>query len=188
MKNRQKWLLAAAVHVALTGYSLPGQAKTQKTQEQLLEALDQRVKELEARLAEAEKREQAALKKAAAPAAAAPVADRHEIDDLNRKVRTLERKYEVEKEVAAENAKKLPKFDAGPSGFKISSQDEQHQVRLRGAVQADGRFFMDDAADSVGAATPSGLVDKFEVKQARIWLEGKLWNSLYFKIMPDFAA
>lgn len=185
MNYRQKWLLAAAVHVALTGYSIPGQAKTQ---EDLLEALDKRVRELEARLAESEKREQAALKKAAASTAAAGPADHQAVENLNRKVRTLERKYEVEKEVAAENARKLPKFEAGPSGFKISSQDDKHQVRIRGSVQADGRFFMDDSADSVGATTPSGLPDKFELKQARIWLEGKLWNSLYFKIMPDFAA
>ncbi|OHX36333.1 hypothetical protein BJL95_11215 [Methylomonas sp. LWB] len=178
MTHVKRRLLVGAIGSALFGVADAQAADAQ--------ALEQRIRELEARL---ERFEKAA---AAAPAAAAPVAQSNpEVEKLNRKINTLERKLEVDKEVAATAASRAPKVEGGSDGFRISSADGKHQVRIRGAVQTDARFFT--GGSWTGATASNGIsggaeTDKFELKQARIWLEGKFWDSLYFKIMPDFAA
>lgn len=179
MHQTKTLTLAAAISGLLAILAGPAHADPRDV---LLEKLEKRVRELERRLAE-----QPVVPAPAAKPVATAAANKPELEELGRKVRTLERKFEVEKEIVTENAKKQPKFEAGAGGFKISSSDERHQVRIRAAVQTDGRFFMDDSASAIGS-NPSGLADKFELKQARIWVEGRLWEHLYYKVMPDFAA
>ncbi|MGZ4958388.1 MAG: porin [Methylomonas sp.] len=166
MTHFRRHALVSAINLALIGIPVAHAADS--------EALEQRIRELESRL---ERFEKAAAAVEAAPATTAQ--SNAEVEKLNRKVNTLERKLEVDKEVATANAAKMPKIDAGSDGFRISSADNKHQLRIRGALQTDGRFY-------TGGSTPA--TDRFEVKQARVWLEGKVWDNLYFKIMPDFAA
>ena len=164
MNNYRRTALASLINLALAGVTDVYAADT--------EALERRIRELESRL---EKLDRAGV----IPADVAPQAN-PDVEKLNRKVNTLERKLEVQDEQTTGFFKKLPKFEAGTGGFKISSSDDKHQVRIRGALQADGRFFADDHGDKI--------TDSFDLKQARVWIEGKLWDNLYFKIMPDFAA
>ena len=165
MKNFKRTAIASVINLALFGIP-DAHADTA--------ALERRIRELESRL---EKLDQAGA------LSNKPVAATPEVEKLTRKVNTLERKLEVQDEVTASTFKKLPVFEAGADGFKISSSDKKHQVRVRGAVQADGRFFIDNNDLAITDRT-----DKFEVKQARIWLEGYFFKDIYFKIMPDFAA
>ena len=162
MKHFKRTALASVINLALFGIP-DAHADT--------EALERRIRELESRL---EKLDQAG---ALTPK---PVAVAPEVEKLNRKVNTLERKLELQDEVTAGNFKKSPVFDAGADGFKITSSDKKHQVRIRGAVQTDARFWLNDDT--------SRSIDKFEVKQARIWIEGYFFKDIYYKIMPDFAA
>lgn len=162
MKHFKRTALASVINLALFGIP-DAHADT--------EALERRIRELESRL---EKLDQAG----ALPNK--PVAASPEVEKLTRKVNGLERKLEVQDEVTASTFQKLPVFDAGADGFKITSSDKKHQVRIRGAVQTDARFWLNDDT--------SRAIDKFEVKQARIWLEGYFFKDIYFKIMPDFAA
>ena len=101
-----------------------------------------------------------------------------EIKKLTSEVHLLERKLEVQDEITTSNAQKTPIIEAGEGGFKISSADKKHQVKIRGAVQADNRTYVDGG----------GLIDSFDLKQGRVWLEGYVFNDIAFKIMPDFAA
>ncbi len=158
MKYFKRTALAGVINLALFGIP-DAHADT--------EALERRIRELESRLEK--------LDQAGKPVAAAP-----EVEKLTRKVNTLERKLEVQDEVTAGTFKKLPVFEAGEGGFKISSSDKKHQVRIRGAVQTDGRFYVED--------NQYKATDRFELKQARVWLEGYFFKDIYFKIMPDFAA
>lgn len=162
MKHFKPTALASVINLALFG--IPDAHADNA-------ALERRIRELESRL---EKLDQAGAL-ANKPVAAAP-----EVEKLTRKVNSLERKLEVQDEVTTGAFKKLPVFEAGADGFKISSSDKKHQLWIRGAVQADGRFWLND--------NTSRSIDKFEVKQARIWLEGYFFKDIYFKIMPDFAA
>jgi len=108
------------------------------------EALEKRIREPEARL---EKLDQAAaLSAKPATAVAAPAAPSPEVVKLTRKVNTLERKLEVQDEEIAGAFKKLPNFEAGADGFKITSSDKQHQLRIGGTVQTDYRNFLGDNA------------------------------------------
>ncbi|MGZ8183954.1 MAG: porin [Methylobacter sp.] len=164
MKHFKRTALASVINLALFGIP-DAHADTA--------ALERRIRELESRL---EKLDQAGAL-ANKPVAAAPAP---EVEKLSRKVNTLERKLELQDEVTTGAFQKLPVFDAGADGFKITSSDKKHQVRIRGAVQTDARFFI---ADDGFKGT-----DKFEAKQARIWIEGYFFKDLYYKIMPDFAA
>ncbi len=168
MKNFKRTALAGVINLALFGIP-DAHADTA--------ALERRIRELETRL---EKLDQAAALANKPTPAPAPVAAAPEVEKLTRKVNTLERKLEVQDEVTAGTFQKLPVFEAGENGFKISSSDKKHQVRIRGAVQTDGRFFIDDNSFTA--------TDRFELKQARVWLEGYFFKNIYFKIMPDFAA
>ena len=163
MKHFNRTTIASVINLALLGLPDAYAADT--------EALERRIRELEARL---EKIDQAAAQ------ANKTVAATPEVEKLTRKVNTLERKLEVQDEVTASNFKKLPVFDTGPDGFKISSADKKHQLRIRGAVQADSHFFSEDGSHR--------STDSFDLKQARVWLEGYVFNNIYYKIMPDFAA
>ena len=167
MKHFKRTALASVINLALFGIP-EAHADTA--------SLERRIRELETRL---EKLDQAgALATKPAPVTAAP-----EVEKLSRKVNTLERKLELQDEVTASTFQKLPAFEAGEGGFKITSSDKKHQVRIRGAVQTDGRFFIDDNNFAV-----TDRQDRFELKQGRVWLEGYFFKDIYFKIMPDFAA
>lgn len=163
MRHLQRTALASAINLFLLG--IPN------AQAADVEALERRIRELELRLEKLEP------KPAAAPVAASVAP---EVEKLNRKVNTLERKLEVQDEVNTAALKKLPVFDVGDNGFKISSADKKHQLRIRGAVQADGHYFVEDDLHK--------NTDSFDLKQARVWLEGYVFKNIFYKIMPDFAA
>jgi phosphate-selective porin OprO/OprP len=166
MKQFKRTAIASVVNLALIG--LPDAHAASN------EALERRIRELEARLEKLDRAANAA--ETAKPAAVATP----EVEKLTRKVNTLERKLEVQDEVTATNFSRLPVFDVGENGFRITSQDKKHQVRIRGAVQADARFFSEDGSHR--------SIDTFDLKQARVWLEGYVFKNIYYKIMPDFAA
>lgn len=172
--------LAAAVNGLLLGQVGVAQAKAGKSlsKDAQIEALTRRLELLEQRLEASEARQNSAV---AAVEKAAPDAKQ-----LNQKLKVLERKVEINNEVALENAKKTPKLEAGSNGVRFVSPDGDHVVRLRGSVQSDAKFFMDDN-QKLDGSNGSLLADKFELKQARIWLEGTLWKHFDFKIMPDFG-
>ncbi|WP_434111688.1 porin [Methylocaldum sp. GT1TLB] len=180
MQNRWSLLWAAGVGSAWLGFAPEASAITA---EQRFEKLERHILELERRLEASETENQKLRSKQPTAASTAPEPD---IKALNQKVKVLERKLEVADEVAIENAKKTPKLEAGSNGIRFVSPDNEHIVRLRGSVQADYKFFMDDNRTPAGAST-GFLADRFELKQARIWLEGTLWKYLDFKIMPDFG-
>jgi phosphate-selective porin OprO/OprP len=185
-----------AVQSALLATSSPLWAKQPKAanKEARIEALEQRLLQLEQRLAESEARNQ----QLAAGRPAEKVADAPTVKQLDQKVKVLERKLEVDKEVAEAAKKSAPKLEAGPEGVRFISADGDHTVRLRGSVQADAKFFMDDnarKAKDVATALPgstgslgNNLPDRFELRQARVWLEGSLWKNIDFKIMPEFGG
>ena len=102
------------------------------------------------------------------------------VEELDQKIRVLDRKTELEKEQAAEKAKTAGTATAGRDGFSLRSADGNFQLRLRGYVQADGRFFLDDEE------RPG--VDTFLLRRVRPIFEGTLWKNFGFRIMPDFGG
>lgn len=104
--------------------------------------------------------------------------DSSKFDELDQKVRILERKQEIEKEAATEKAKTTVAVSAGPSGFSIRSTDTNFVLRLRGGLQVDGRFYPD--------SSPAN--DTFLLRRVRPIIEGTLYEKFDFRVMFDFAS
>ena len=172
--------------------------------ESRLEKMDQlekrlaKMDQLEKRLEKLDRLEVMSAKSEPVPAAPQAVTVSPEIAKLKTKVNTLERKLELQDEVNTAAFKKLPIFDGGENGFKITSSDKKHQLRIGSSIQTDYRNFLGDNPPAwIAGTAPTGFSgagwyggvgpDSIFLRQARIILEGYVFNDIYFKLMPDFA-
>jgi phosphate-selective porin OprO/OprP len=116
---------------------------------------------------------------APAPEAAPAAPADQRLEELDQKVRVLERRAEVAAEQEAEKAKGKAQVTAGKDGFGLRSADGDFVLKIRGYVQLDGRYFQDD---------PRPASDTFVIRRARPILEGTLYGRFDFRIMPDFGG
>lgn len=103
-----------------------------------------------------------------------------QVEELDQKVRVLERKDELEKEAAAEKAKTATSVTSGRDGFSIRSADGAYQLKIRGYVQLDGRFYQNDEERPA--------TDTFILRRVRPIFEGTVFKIFDFRIMPDFGG
>ncbi|MEI7867843.1 MAG: porin [Candidatus Methylumidiphilus sp.] len=203
MKKHKLLLIAATVGGLLGGHAQVAEAAKKPSKDAQIEALVRRLEVLEQRLALDEGKEPG--KKLAAKTTAAQVAeaDQPAIKQLDQKVKILERKLELDHEVAADAAKKASKEDMSPEGLRLTSPEGDHTIRLHAALQADAKFFMDDNAattitptagsSSYPSTLPGGLpnginlADTFQLKQARIGVQGTLFKYFDFNVLPDWG-
>ncbi len=195
MKPLQRTALASVINLILLGMSDAHAADPQ--------ALEKRIKELESRLAKMDQLERRLekLDQLNAITNQAPLIEKQasaapEIEKLTKKVNTLQRKLEVQDEVTTGALSKIPNFEAGADGFKVTSTDKKHQLRIGGTVQTDYKAFLDNAysagfgsgfaSSQQTSALPAGP-DSVSLRQARMTLDGYVYSDLYFKIMADFA-
>jgi phosphate-selective porin OprO/OprP len=101
------------------------------------------------------------------------------LDELDQKIRVLDRKSELEKEQAAEKAKTAGQVTAGKDGFSLKSADGAFLLKIRGYTQLDGRFYNGDDERPAN--------DTFLLRRIRPIVEGTLFKIFDFRIMPDFA-
>ncbi|MEI6567133.1 MAG: porin [Verrucomicrobiota bacterium] len=106
---------------------------------------------------------------------------RRQIQELDQKVRILERKQELDKDAASDKAKVTPTVSLGAGGFSVRSADSNFVFKVRGYVQADSRLYADDY--SGGTAN-----DTFLIRRARPIFEGTVYNNYDFRVMLDFAS
>ena len=102
-----------------------------------------------------------------------------QVQELDQKVRILERKRELEAEAATTKESSTPRLTAGASGISFSSADTNFLLKLRGYVQANGRFYLDDHL-------PAN--DTFLMRRVRSIFEGTVFQHYDFRIMLDFAS
>lgn len=103
------------------------------------------------------------------------------IQQLDQKIKVLERKQELDKESATEKAKTTAVVTAGAGGFQIRSADTNFVLKVRGYVQADARFYPDD--NSSGSKN-----DTFLLRRVRPIFEGTLYDKYDFRVMLDFPS
>ncbi|MFL5404181.1 MAG: OprO/OprP family phosphate-selective porin [Gemmatimonadales bacterium] len=102
------------------------------------------------------------------------------VNELDQQVRILQRLRELAADSAAAAAKDKVSATAGSKdGFSIKSADGKYAVRLKGLVQADGRFFLNDSAFPV--------TNTFFIRRARPILEATVGKYLEFRVQPDFG-
>ena len=110
-----------------------------------------------------------------------PAAVQERLEALELKVRTLERQLEVEQETkAADKAKQTATVSAGANGFTLKSTDGAFQLKLRGLLHADSRWFFEGESPSND--------DTFLLRRVRPIIEGTVFNIFDFRLTPDFAG
>jgi len=140
------------------GATAPATAADQVT----LEQLSQRLQALEQRLG-------------TTPAVASGELDAAALDQ---RLRVIERKLELQAEEAANKAKSTPVVSLTPSkGLAVKSPDGDSEIRFRGLVQGDGRFFLDS----------DGPSDTFLLRRVEPTIEGN-WGIFGFRITGQFAG
>ncbi len=202
MKNHQLLLIAATVGGLLSVQPQMAEAAkkvSRSSKDAQIEALVRRLEVLEQRLAISEgKGQDSAAKPAVANVAGADIPA---VKQLDQKVKILERKIEVSKETADAEKKAAPTFDVGPEGLKWSSADKEYSFKLRGLINADSAFFLDDsvkgaaglnnttAAGPANAIPINGLgIDRFQVSRARIITSGTLGKYTDFLVTTEFGS
>lgn len=102
------------------------------------------------------------------------------VNQLDQQIRILQRLRELSADSAAAAAKnKVTATANAKDGFSIKSADGKVALRLKGLVQADGRFFLSDSAIPATNA--------FFVRRARPILEATVGKYLEFRLQPDFG-
>ena len=117
----------------------------------------------------------------ALPASAQSDDLKSKVQDLEQQLKILQRQIELQNEASVEKAKTTPVISAGASGFSFRSADSNFVLRVRGYLQADSRWYIDDAA--AGKAN-----DTFLLRRVRPIFEGTVWDKYDFRIMLDFGS
>jgi phosphate-selective porin OprO/OprP len=102
-------------------------------------------------------------------------------EELDQKIRILQRQNELAAESAAAQAASQPRLTVGSNGASFSSADSNFVFRLRGVLQLDTRLFFDDNQYNQGNTT-------FLLRRARPIFEGTVFRDADFQFVPDFGG
>src|SRR5437763_113857 len=86
------------------------------------------------------------------------------LSELEREIALLKRQREVEKEIQIKRDVETPTLTASQEGFNVKSKDGGFQLKFRGQIQTDARFFAGDDT--------SGGSNTFLLRRVRPTLEG----------------
>ncbi|HEY1585461.1 MAG TPA: hypothetical protein VGH63_07205, partial [Polyangia bacterium] len=71
-----------------------------------------------------------------------------------------------------------PTFHWGRGGFVFGTPDGKTELRVRATFNLDGHAYFGDV---------NPLPDTFLIRRARPFIEGTLWDTIDFRLMPDFS-
>lgn len=100
-------------------------------------------------------------------------------EQLEERIKVLERKLELQGEETAAKAKEAPVANAGDRGFGVKSADGQYEIRFAGLAQIDGRYFVADDGT---------LRDGFGLRRIRPIVQGSLGKQVSFYLAPEFSG
>ncbi len=100
--------------------------------------------------------------------------------ELEREIQLLKRQREVEQEVNLKKENTVPVLTVSPEGFNVKSKDSAFQLKFRGQIQTDARFYGNDDT--------SGVSNTFLLRRVRPTLEGTVFKYFDFRLMPDFGG
>lgn len=99
-------------------------------------------------------------------------------EDLDQRIRILERQLEIQKEEADTKAKDASTTTISDKGVSIKKGD--FELKFKGLVQADVRTYLDDRAPRVN--------DGFVFRRIRPTFEGTFGKLVGFRLTPEFAG
>src|SRR5579872_3391339 len=101
------------------------------------------------------------------------------INELEQKVKVLERNREVDQETVAGKTKSLPTVTLGADGLIVRSANSNFVMDAHGYVQADGRFYFHDRELAN---------DTFLLRRVRPIVEGTVFDKFDYRLMLDFGS
>lgn len=102
------------------------------------------------------------------------------IEKLEQQVRISDRLREIWQDSVTAALKAQPKLAASREGFSITSSDGAFQLKIRGYVHSDGRYYL---SDSLKPGTT-----QFLLRRVRPIFEATVFKIYDVRIMPDFGA
>ena len=102
------------------------------------------------------------------------------LGDLDQRLRILERRLELQQEEQVAKAKEAAVVTVNDKGASLKSANGDYEIKLRGLVQGDARFYLD--------GVPAGTNDTFLLRTARPTLEGSLGKLVAVRLTPEFAG
>lgn len=102
-------------------------------------------------------------------------------EELDQRIRILERQIELQQEEAAAKAKDASTASVGAGGLSVKKGD--FEIKLKGLVQLDLRSF---SGDEPGTSTYRA--DTFQFRRVRPILEGSLGKLVGFRLTPEFTG
>jgi phosphate-selective porin OprO and OprP len=105
------------------------------------------------------------------------------VQELNQKVKVLERKGELNEEVAESTKKETPIVKASQDGFGFKSADNNFEIKLRGLLQIDNRHY----TDVNGLGGDNKNISGFDFRRIRPTVEGTLYGKYDFRFTPEFG-
>src|SRR5438034_4116619 len=105
---------------------------------------------------------------------------KQQIEQLDQKVRILERNRELENEAAASKTNDIPRISIGEKGFSFGSSDGAFAINLKGVIQFDSRSFFKDGGIKGN--------DGFLLRRARPIISGTVFRDFDFLFVPDFGG
>ena len=102
------------------------------------------------------------------------------VQQLDQKVKILDRKGELAEETAAEKKKTTPVVKASEDGFGLESADGKNKIRFKALAQIDYRSYLN-------ASNQTANIDGFDFRRIRPSVEGTVFGIYDFKFVPEFG-
>lgn len=99
---------------------------------------------------------------------------------LDQRLRVLERNLELQEEARVAREKEAAVVAVNDRGASFKSANGDYEVKIRGLIQGDGRFFT--------GGEPAGAYDTFLLRTARPTIEGTLGKWVGYRFTPEFAG
>lgn len=120
------------------------------------------------------------------------------VQELEQKVKVIDRKSELAEEAAAAKKKETPVVKASADGFSFASADGKNEIKFRGIIQADHRHYSEGDNDvrgrsnnRAGTLDANGFHDAENsslLRRVRPTIEGKVNGKYGFRFTPDFGG
>jgi len=102
------------------------------------------------------------------------------LEELDGKIRLLERKLEVKEEEEATRKEQAASVTAGKDGFSLVSADKESALKFKYFQHTDGRYYFEDGDNKL----PNTLL----LRRVRPVLEGTVGKYYNFRVQPEFAT
>ncbi|HSH97641.1 MAG: porin [Methylophilaceae bacterium] len=108
---------------------------------------------------------------------------RKTIEELDQKIKVIERKNEISAEESAAKKKETPVLKASQDGFGFKSADNNFEIKFKGLIQIDDRYYN----DVNGLGVDGKNIDGFDFRRIRPTIDGTVFGKYDFRFTPEFG-